>query len=114
MISRRAVFLQLVILGLSLCAGLGESAHAQGQGKRCQAFAGKDKGPRPSPASEAAQKSNTPLASWEVEAWGSDKKEAEQNGLEKARQLVIAHLQSEAPFLMWKPDVDYIRTNLVK
>jgi hypothetical protein len=78
-------------------------------------------GPKPDPkkapavaANKTAANTSSPvLESWEVTGYDDKKEVAEQLALEEARGQVVAFLASQSHPLEWKPDLDYVRHNLV-
>jgi hypothetical protein len=51
---------------------------------------------------------------WEVSGYGTNPKEAEPMALQEAREKVLDYLAGQNPPFRWKPDLDYVQTNLVK
>jgi hypothetical protein len=51
---------------------------------------------------------------WKVSGYGTNVKEAEPLALQEARNKVLDYLAGQSPPFRWKPDLDYVQTNLLK
>jgi hypothetical protein len=70
--------------------------------------------PAPAQRAKAPPKEPGLIDSWTVEGWGETPADAEQMALENARRSVLDWFALRDPPLAWRPNLNYIRKNLIK
>ena len=90
---------------------MGDSAPA----RRIPSVAKKQPKARPlTPTERGKEAEAIELAQTVVGTWQKTKDDAERDALEKAQETLLFYLQKREPSVLWRPDLEYIRKNLVK